>query len=185
MEELAPAPRRKAAVTIAIIATPPHGIVFVERASHLRDHPGQIALPGGAVDEADNGDHARAALREMHEEVGVAAERVRIVAQLPVVRQRVNNFDVTPFVAVVEPGPFTIDGTETAAMFTIPLEIIVSRGPQPAVLTVADRQVDTYVLDYEGWRVWGLTAKILRTFADRWSDPSSGMRTAVENELAF
>lgn len=184
MEEIEPAPRRKAAVTIAIIATPPYGVVFVERALHLRDHPGQIALPGGALDATDEGDHARAALREMHEEVGVAAERVTIVARLPVVRQRVNNFDVTPFVAVVAPGPFTIDGNETAGMFTIPLELIVAHGPQPGVVNFADRVVETYVLDYEGWRVWGLTAKILRSFADRWNEASSGMRTAVENELA-
>ena len=184
MNESTPRPRRKAAVTIAILATPPHGVVFVERASHLRDHPGQIALPGGAVDATDDGDHARAALREMHEEVGVASDRVTIVARLPVVRQRVNNFDVTPFVAVVEPGPFTIDGTETAAMFTIPLDLVVGHGPQPGFVSLPDRTIDTYILDYEGWRVWGLTAKILRSFADLWNDTSSGMRTAVENELA-
>src|SRR5579872_6207566 len=92
--------RRQAAVAIAIFRTPPHGIVFVERAAHLRDHPGQIGLPGGRVHPEDR-DLAATALRELHEEVGIEPVRATIVAELPMLQQRrVNNFDVTPFVAV-------------------------------------------------------------------------------------
>ncbi len=132
--------RRIAAVTIAIIAAPPHGVLFVERAAHLRDHPGQIALPGGSADPADGGDLERTALRELREEVGVAPERVTILARLPLVRQtRANNFDVTPFVATVAPGGFTIDGTETAGMFTIPLEVIVGDALRAGTVEIAER----------------------------------------------
>jgi Pyruvate/2-oxoacid:ferredoxin oxidoreductase gamma subunit/ADP-ribose pyrophosphatase YjhB (NUDIX family) len=111
--------RRKAAVAVAVNARPPHGVIFVERASHLRDHPGQIGLPGGRVDAADGDDLRRTVLRELHEEIGVTPERVTIVGNLAQVSQRVNTFDVTPFVAVIAPGPFTIDGSETAGMFTM------------------------------------------------------------------
>src|ERR1700736_6893982 len=96
--------RRTAAVAFAILKAPPHGVIFIERASHLRDPPGQIALPGGSVDAEDGGDLRRTALRELREEVGVAPERVTIVGQLPMVSQRrAHNFDVTPFVATVAP----------------------------------------------------------------------------------
>jgi 8-oxo-dGTP pyrophosphatase MutT (NUDIX family) len=176
--------RRIAAVTIAIIAAPPHGVLFVERAAHLRDHPGQIALPGGSADPADGGDLERTALREMHEEVGVAPERVTILARLPVVhQQRTNNFDVTPFVAVVAPGSFTIDGTETAGMFTIPLEVIVGDALRAGTIEIAERTIETYLLDYGGKRVWGLTAHILCTFVERWGDPDSDLRARVEAAL--
>ena len=173
-------PRRKAAVTVAIVAAPPHGILFVERASHLRDHPGQIGLPGGGVDPADGDDLERTALRELREEVGVEAERVRIVGRLPQVSQRVNTFDVTPFIAVIAPGPFTIDGSETAGMFTIPLSIVVSDSLRKGSISIAERIVESHILDYEGRRVWGLTGRILRAFADRWNDEASGVRAAVE-----
>ena len=177
--------RRIAAVTIAIIAAPPHGVLFIERAAHLRDHPGQIALPGGSADPADGGDLARTALRELHEEVGVAPERVTILDRLPVVRQtRANNFDVTPFVAVVAPGGFTIDGTETAGMFTIPLEVIVGDALRAGTIEIAERTIETYLLDYGGKRVWGLTAHILVSFVERWAQPESGLRAAVEAALA-
>ncbi|HZW53342.1 MAG TPA: CoA pyrophosphatase [Candidatus Elarobacter sp.] len=176
--------RRTAAVALAILTAPPHGVIFIERASHLRDHPGQIALPGGSVDPADEGDLRRTALRELREEVGVAAERVRIVGELPMVRQtRANNFDVTPFVAAVAPGPLTIDGTETAAVFTIPLAVVIDELTHGTV-RVGELSVETYLLDYENRRVWGLTGRILRSFVDAWNDPADPLRAAVEGALA-
>jgi 8-oxo-dGTP pyrophosphatase MutT (NUDIX family) len=149
-------PRRRAAVVIAIFRTPPHGIVFVERAAHLRDHPGQIGLPGGGVHPEDESLSATA-LRELHEEVGIGAARVRIVDELPVIHQRIaNNFDVTPFVAVVEPGELRIDATETAGVFLVPLATVVAfAGHESAI-------------EFEGRRIWGLTARILHEFVDRW-----------------
>ncbi|HEY3674492.1 MAG TPA: CoA pyrophosphatase [Candidatus Tumulicola sp.] len=150
-------PRRRAAVVIAIFRTPPHGIVFVERAAHLRDHPGQIGLPGGGVHPEDSGLPATA-LRELHEEVGVEAARVTIVDELPVIRQRIaNNFDVTPFIAIVEPGELRIDATETAGVFVVPLA---------RVLEFAKHED---AIDFEGRRIWGLTARILHEFVERWN----------------
>jgi 8-oxo-dGTP pyrophosphatase MutT (NUDIX family) len=155
-------PRRRAAVVIAIFRIPPHGIVFVERAAHLRDHPGQIGLPGGGV-HAEDATLADTAVRELHEEVGIDASRVRLVDELPVIRQRVaNNFDVTPFVAVVEPGELRIDTSETAGVFVVPLE---------RVLAFAGHESS---IDFEGRRIWGLTARILHEFVDRWNDGGSG-----------
>jgi 8-oxo-dGTP pyrophosphatase MutT (NUDIX family) len=176
--------RRTAAVAMGILSTPPHGVIFIERAAHLRDHPGQIALPGGSVDPADGGDLRRTALRELREEVGVTAERVRILGELPVVRQqRANNFDVTPFVAVVAPGPLTIDGTETAAVFTIPLAVIVDELTHGTHM-VGELSIETYLLDYESRRVWGLTGHILRAFVEAWNDAANPLRAAVEAALA-
>ncbi len=169
---------------MAILTAPPHGVIFIERASHLRDHPGQIALPGGSVDPSDGGDLRRTALREMREEVGVAAERVTIVGRLPIVSQRrANNFDVTPFVAAVAPGPLTIDGTETAAVFTIPLAFVVE-SLQAGTVIVGEQSVETYILDFETRRVWGLTGAILRRFVEAWKDAADPLRAAVESALA-
>ena len=133
-------------------------MVFVERAAHLRDHPGQIGLPGGGVHPED-ATLAATALRELHEEVGIDAAHATIVAQLPTIRQHVvNNFDVTPFVAVARPIELRIDPSETAGVFVVPLATIVEGG-------LAD-----FVLEYEGRRIWGLTARILRSFVVAWGE---------------
>jgi 8-oxo-dGTP pyrophosphatase MutT (NUDIX family) len=176
--------RRKAAVALGIVTEPPHGVLFVERGAHLRDHPGQIGLPGGSVDPEDEGDLERTVLRELREEVGVEPARVRIVGRLREVSQRRNNFDVTPFVALVEPGPLTIDGSETAGVFTIPLATVLSEALRDGEVAYAGLTIPSLVLDYEGRQVWGLTAQILRIFNEAWRAEGSPVRAAIEAALA-
>lgn len=168
---------------IAISAEPPHPTIFVERAAHLRDHPGQIGFPGGSVDAADGGDRAITALRELHEELGIAAERVRIVGRLPDVHQRTNTFVVTPLVGVLMPAtPVTIDPAETAAVFRVPLAAIVAPGAvQPGFEPVGEGAVETLLFDYDQLHVWGLTARILHDFAAAWNAADSALRAATES----
>lgn len=173
--------RRQAAVVIGIFRNAPHGVIFVERAAHLRDHPGQIGLPGGSVHPED-ADLQATALRELHEEVGVEPSRVTIVARLPMFSQRtVNNFDVTPFVAVIEPGELTIDSSETAGVFTVPLEMLVGEGLREGSVDHDGLRVRSLVLDYEGYRIWGFTARILHTFVSQWNE--GDLRDRVYAEL--
>jgi 8-oxo-dGTP pyrophosphatase MutT (NUDIX family) len=174
--------RRPAAVVFAIISQPPHGVIFVERAAHLRSHPGQIGLPGGAIDPADGGDLWRTALREMEEEVGVAAARVEHVWTFPTVRPRVTPFDVTPYVAIVAPGPLQIDPSETAAVFTVPLSTVVNE-VRDGTIDYASITVETTLLDYEGRRIWGLTGRVLRLFVDTWNAPDGALRNAIERSF--
>ncbi len=173
---------RPAAVVLAIFAAPPHGVIFLERAAHLRHHAGQIGLPGGGADREDDGDLQKTALREMHEEVGIAPERVRFVWALPTVHPRVSNFLVTPFVVVVQPGPLVIDSNETAAVFFVPLHTLLE-GVHDGVMDLGTIQIQTTLLDYDGRRIWGLTGHVLRMFVDEWSNEGSQMRARIEAEL--
>src|ERR687888_1321312 len=47
-------------------------ILLTIRTPHLRRHPGQISFPGGCVEPGDR-NTAETALRELHEEVGIAS----------------------------------------------------------------------------------------------------------------
>jgi 8-oxo-dGTP pyrophosphatase MutT (NUDIX family) len=180
--ESAEAPRRLAAVVIPIFADAPPEVVFVARATHLRRHAGQIAFPGGALDEADGGDLARAGLRELHEEIGIAAGAVSIVGQLRSFRQTRNVFTVTPFVGVVQPGtPLVVDLNEASAAYRVPLAAILEPGAvRPGVTVSGDRRIETPVFDYAGMHVWGLTGNILEAFIARYRQPDSELRAALE-----
>src|SRR5579872_5527314 len=92
---------RRAAVLLAIFADPPHRVIFIERAMHLRHHAGQIGLPGGAADPSDGDDPASTALRELSEELGVDRSRVTVVGTLPELTQSSGRFRVTPVVGIV------------------------------------------------------------------------------------
>jgi 8-oxo-dGTP pyrophosphatase MutT (NUDIX family) len=178
--------RRYAAVVLAIFADAPHRVVFVERAAHLRDHPGQIALPGGSVDPSDGDDRRITALRELEEEIGIPPGAVRLVGRLPDVHQRrANNFTVTPFAGVIAAGTkLTIDESETAALFTVPLAELVATGAvHEGIEIVGENHVDTYVFDYHDRHIWGLTGSILHGFVTAWHEPGSVIRSAIEGAL--
>ena len=74
-------------------------LVLVERPGHLRQHAGQVGLPGGAVEPTD-ADGVEAALREAQEEVGLDPSGVRVLGSLDRAYLAVSDFDVLPVVGV-------------------------------------------------------------------------------------
>ena len=177
--------RRQAAVVIPIFANAPHDVVFVERARHLRRHAGQIAFPGGAVDDADGGDHARAALREVEEEVGIPPTAITIVAAMKPILQRQNVFLVTPFVGVVAAGTeLVVDLNEASAAHRVPLAAIVAPGAVHDGIELIDgRRIETSHFDYGAMHVWGLTGHMLRDFVALYHDPQSALRVTLDAHL--
>lgn len=72
-------------------------LTIVERAHTLRHHPGQLAFPGGAVDDTDPS-LAAAALREGNEETGLDPDEVTVIGMLPAAHVAVSGFDVSAVV---------------------------------------------------------------------------------------
>jgi 8-oxo-dGTP pyrophosphatase MutT (NUDIX family) len=168
---------------VAIAARPPHGVLFVERARHLRRHPGEIGLPGGSADAIDGGNPVKTALRELREELNVAAEHVRVVGTLPVLEQRRSGFVITPVVGVLDAATtYSIDGDEIAGVFAVPLALLVEDGAVYEEKELAAKtERPMYAFDFEGRHIWGFTGRILKSFVDRWNEERSPLRNAVES----
>ncbi len=173
---------RRGAVLVPILSSPPHGVIFVERAQHLRRHPGQIGFPGGIVDPSDGGDPQKTALREVFEEIGVGPELVNVVGRLPDLEQAMNRFVITPVVGALDSkAKFAVDGDEIAGVFAVPLAAIVAGG---AIYEDAEasrlRGKPMYALDHEGRHIWGFTGGVLKSFVDAWNEPESVLRSAIK-----
>ncbi|MFS1491599.1 NUDIX hydrolase, partial [Vibrio splendidus] len=74
---------RKAAVVVGLVEREDGlHVIFTKRAAHLKHHPGQVSFPGGKHELSDPSMQFTA-LRELHEEVGIRSDQVKIVGQLP------------------------------------------------------------------------------------------------------
>jgi 8-oxo-dGTP pyrophosphatase MutT (NUDIX family) len=159
---------RPAAVLVPVWLRPEGAaLILTKRSSHLKHHPGQIALPGGKVDPTDAGPEA-AALRETQEEIGLGPSRVDILGTLPV-HETVTGFAVTPFVGILR-GPFqpVPEAGEVDEVFTVPLAHVLT----PGRFQIQRRRWmgewrRFYAVPYGPYYIWGATARILRGLADR------------------
>lgn len=160
------APGVPAAVLIGLVAYPegPH-VILTRRTDHLRDHAGQVSLPGGRIESFDMSPEA-AALRETFEEIGLAPQRVEILGTLPPY-DTISGFRMHPVVGWIEPPVvFTLDPFEVADVFEVPLKFLIdSANHQRDSLVVEGRTRSFYVLPYPDRHIWGATAGILVNFA--------------------
>jgi 8-oxo-dGTP pyrophosphatase MutT (NUDIX family) len=135
-------------------------VLLIERAADMRQHAGQVAFPGGALDPGDASPQA-AALREANEEVGLDPAGVRIVAELPAVFIPVTRFVVTPVLAWwPRPQPVhAVDPAEVAHVALVPLAELADpanrfRVTHPSGFTGPG-------FSAQGLFVWGFTAGLL------------------------
>jgi len=156
-----------AAVLIALIARPEgYSVLYTERSASLRNHSGQIAFPGGKIDEDDDG-AAEAALREAFEEVAMAPAEAQVIGYLPNYFTG-TNYLITPVVAVVTPTqPFVPNPDEVASVFEVPLKLL-ARPENYLTMRIKRGGVEhtTWQIDHEGRRIWGITANLTRRFYD-------------------
>lgn len=139
-------------------------VPLTRRRADLPQHPGQVSLPGGAIDAGESADAA--ALRETREELGVTADGVRLIGALSPLWVPVSNFVVHPFVGVADKAPaFEPHPGEVDALVEAPLSLLLDAAS--VKWTRWDRRgrdVDVPYFDVDGHVVWGATAMILGEF---------------------
>ena len=148
-------------------------VPFVRRRPDLRDHPGQVALPGGGVKPGESAWDA--AQREVAEEIGVPSGRLTPLGAGDPIYAAVTNYSIVPFVAHL-PEPveaFVHDERELEGVIAIPLERLLD---DAAWQESSDSWRFRY-LAHEESVVWGLTERIVFGLAPR-------LRQALEGDAS-
>ncbi len=156
-----------AAVTIVLRAGREEvEILLIERAANLRDPAsGQVALPGGHVEEGD-GSLADTALRELEEEVGIPAADV--LDSLRFVRtEEARHFGLKVGIFAAElrensRAPAPRSSVEVAHVFWLPHSRLAENRPTPQLTSRGEVHVPATW--HEGHLLWGFTRRVLRDF---------------------
>jgi 8-oxo-dGTP pyrophosphatase MutT (NUDIX family) len=155
-----------ASVLVPIVAHPDGlTVLFTLRTTHLKAHAGQVSFPGGRAEPGDASAEFTA-LRESEEEIGLAPDRVEILARLPDYHTR-TGYRVTPVVGLlVPPLDLVPDPREVAEVFEVPLAFLLDpRNHRRKSREFKGGTVGFYEIPYrsnEGERyIWGATAGML------------------------
>jgi 8-oxo-dGTP pyrophosphatase MutT (NUDIX family) len=161
------APWRPAAVLLPIVDRPGGlSVLLTLRASALRAHSGQVAFPGGKIDEGES--PREAALREAYEEIGLEERFIEPLGWLDPYLTG-TGFRVAPLVALVERS-FTLklNKLEVDEVFETPFAFLMdAANHRLEEREWQGRLRKYYAIPHEGRYIWGATAGILRNLYEK------------------
>ena len=155
-------PKPAAVLVPLVVRNEGLNLLLTQRTDHLSRHAGQVAFPGGRIDDTDESP-VMAALRETEEETGIDRRFVEPVGFLDTYLTG-TSYRVVPVVGLLRPG-FTVTphAGEVAAVFEVPLAFLMN----PAHHETHSREFmgkarQYYAMPYEGRYIWGATAGMIR-----------------------
>ena len=172
----------KAAVLIALIETSSdYDLLFEVRSNQIPDQPGDVCLPGGALEAGES--FEAAAIRETCEELLIKPDQVTLIGASDFLHVR--NTLIRPFVGILKDYRGTFSEAEVAEVFRVPLSFFRETEPKrylveaeakpaedfPFELIHGGRNYKWHVMrteelfyQYEGHVIWGLTARMIHAF---------------------
>ncbi len=155
-----------AAVLVAVTDRPEPGVILTVRREHLRTHAGQVAFPGGRIDDGE--DAVAAALREAQEEIALDPADVEILGTADLY-STVTNYLVTPVIGLIPPDlPLEPHVHEVADWFEAPLAFLLDPANQQRHSALfRGRERHYYEIEWEGRRIWGATAAMIVNLSRR------------------
>ena len=141
-------------------------VVLTKRAKTLKHHAGQIAFPGGKVEEFDLSE-TQTAIRESFEEVGLQRKGVKVLGMLPR-HETLTGYLISPFVGLItNPQKLKPEASEVSEIFSVPLKFLLNKdNMQVKRYKFNGIERGYFVIPYGPYYIWGATARIIKSFSD-------------------
>ncbi len=155
----------KKAAVLLLLAKNADGwaILFTRRTESVQNHKGQVAFPGGGMEEADK-NLVETALREAREEIGINLSQIEVLGKLPPF-PTISNFVIYPVVALYNgQNEFVLSTDEVVNVFYIPITWLDDPEnwyESPYVLRNGKMEKVIHYKEYAGENLWGITARIV------------------------
>ena len=139
-------------------------IALIKRPAHMKYHAGQIAFPGGRIENGET--PLETALRETEEEIGIQTGNIKILGSLSELYVEVSNFLIHPYVAWLDEKPkFKISNNEVDKMVLFPFMKYRNSFETTTINTITG-VLEVPCIKFENETIWGATAMILSEFYD-------------------
>jgi 8-oxo-dGTP pyrophosphatase MutT (NUDIX family) len=158
---------RPAAVLVPVIRRAPElTVLLTERTAHLRSHAGQVAFPGGAIDDGEG--PVAAALREAEEEIALDPAHVEPLGFLDGYLTR-TAYAVTPVIGLVDTeAAFTPHEAEVARLFEVPLRFLMNEANhEKHSREWQGKPRHFHAMRFGDHYIWGATAGMIRNLFER------------------
>lgn len=139
-----------------------NSLILTKRSEKLRTHPGEICFPGGVWEMGDVNLYATA-LRELHEELGITANRVDLVKELEIERTLLGAI-IHPWFARIESiDPNRLNPEEITSIISIPMHLAQdSKNYRELVINRYGHRFKSLEFVLPGDLLWGATARIMK-----------------------
>ena len=158
---------RAAAVLIPITDRAEPGVILTQRPTWLRSHAGQVAFPGGKVDDTDESS-IFAALREAEEELNIPPARVEVIGVADTYYSG-SGYSIAPVVGIIPPDlDLQPNPQEVEDWFEVPLAFLLD--PANSIKKETNwngQQRSYYDMQWGERRIWGVTAGIIANLVRR------------------
>jgi len=139
---------------------------LIRRPMYEKNHPGQIALPGGAMEENETLDNT--ALREAFEEVGIIPENVEIIGKMTPLPVPVSKYLISPFIGVAKHEPkWNINKQEVDELIILKFKnLIDSDNGYYEDWNLNGNMLRVPIFKVGNKEIWGATAAVLSELID-------------------
>ena len=139
---------------------------LIRRPMHEKNHPGQIALPGGAREENETLENT--ALREAFEEVGIIPDNVEIIGKMTALPVPVSKYVITPFIGITENEPkWNINELEVDELIILKFkDLIDSNNGYYEDWNLNGNMLRVPIFKIMNKDIWGATAAVLSELID-------------------
>ena len=158
---------KKAAVLICFFKKKgEYYLPLIRRPMHEKNHPGQIALPGGAMEE--NETLERTSLREAFEEVGIIPDNVEILGKMTPLPVPVSKYVITPFIGITDNEPkWNINEKEVDELILLKFkDLIDSNNGYYEDWNLNGNMLRVPIFKIINKKIWGATAAVLSELID-------------------
>lgn len=156
---------RASAVAILIMNKDNEAHVFLtKRTNTVGTHKGEVSFPGGSYEESDR-DITGTALRETWEEAGIKPGDVEVLGEFDEYFS-LRRFHVSTIVGAINyPYIYNVNRDEIEACLEAPLSMFRDgKYDRFDDMEYDGRSFRVYYYSYNGFSIWGLTARILTEF---------------------